>query len=126
MTLSYRPVRKVLRAQTANGYWPPDDTCYTPKWTATVWPLMLLGEMGVPAEPWIREACERFLSLHQMENGAFSWASKKGRSKRMVEEACLTGNMIRTLLVFGYGGDSRVRRAVDWMPEHQLEDGLEL
>lgn len=121
-TLSYRPVRKIMRAQTGDGYWPPENTCYTPKWTATVWPLMLLGEMGVPSEPWMKKACERFFSLHQMENGAFSCLSNRS-GRRLVEEPCLTGNMIRTLIVFGYGVDPRVRKALDWMPEHQLEDG---
>jgi len=43
---NYSPVRKVLRARTKEGYWPPKETFYTPKWTSTIWPLMLLGEMG--------------------------------------------------------------------------------
>jgi len=42
---------------------------------------------------------------------------------KMEEEVCLTGNMIRTLVVFGYGEDPRLRKAIDWMPEHQQEDG---
>lgn len=36
MVESYAPVRQVLRAQTTEGYWPPENTCYTPKSTATV------------------------------------------------------------------------------------------
>ncbi len=123
--LSYQPVRRILRAQTREGYWPPENTCYRPKYTATVWPLILLGEMGMPAEPRIKTACERFFSLHQMDNGAFSWVSnrEKRRPWKMEEEPCLTGNMVRTLMVFGYGEDPRVRRAVEWMPLHQQEDG---
>jgi hypothetical protein len=31
--------------------------------------------------------------------------------------------MLRTLLVFGYGGDKRVKKGLDWLPESQLEDG---
>ncbi len=123
MVPSYGPVRKVLRAQTNGGYWPPENTCYRPKYTATVWPLILLGEMGVPAEPRIKTACERFLSLHQMDNGAFSWVSNRDKRMKMEEEPCLTGNMIRTLIVFGYGEDPRVRKTIEWMPEHQQEDG---
>jgi hypothetical protein len=125
--LSYGPVRRILRAQTSEGYWPPQNTCYLPKYTATVWPLILLGEMGVPPEPRIKTACERFLSLHQMDNGAFSPLrvsnGEKRRGWKMEEEPCLTGNMIRTLIVFGYGEDPRVRKAIEWMPEHQQEDG---
>lgn len=120
---SYQPVRRIFGAQTSKGYWPPENTCYRPKYTATVWPLILLGEIGVHAEPRIETACEHFLSLHQMNNGAFSWVSSRDKRMKMEEEACLTGNMIRTLIVFGYGEDPRVQKAIEWMPEHQQEDG---
>src|SRR5207253_1581004 len=33
------------------------------------------------------------------------------------------GNMIRTLIKFGYSNDPRVRRAIDWLPKYHLEDG---
>ena len=130
---SYSPIRKVLKARTKNGYWPPKETCYTPKWKSTVWPLMLLGEMGFTPDRGVKEACERFLEQHQLENGAFTcpspsdvkgWLAKHPRQKATRwEEPCLTGNMIRTLLVLGYQEDPRVRKAIDWMPEQQQEDG---
>jgi hypothetical protein len=131
-TRSYRLVLSLKRAQGGKGYWPPDETCYNPKFTSTVWPLILLGEMGVPRTPWIDSAIERFLSQHQMENGALSSTSKEeltewrikhgGRGKRD-GEPCLSGNMLRALLVFGYGDDKRAKEALDWLPEVQLEDG---
>src|SRR3989442_7886316 len=52
----------------------------------------------------------------------FACPSKIEESKRW-DEPCLTGNMIRTLIKFGYSNDPRVRRAIDWMPKGQLEDG---
>lgn len=121
-TLSSRPVQRMKRAQGGRGYWPPDDTCYDPKFTATVWPLILLGEMGVPLTPWIESAIERIFAQHQMENGAFSCPVVRTRGKPE-EEPCLTGNMIRTFMVFGYGEDRRVRKALDWLPEFQFDDG---
>lgn len=131
--IDYAPVRKLLRLQNGEGYWPPKDTCYTPKWTSTVWPLMLLGEMGVPANERVKSACERFLGLHQWRTGSFVCPSRfdrfkgknvwEGWSSKVWDEPCLTGNMIRTLLVLGYENDPRVKRAIDWMPEQQLEDG---
>src|SRR6266849_7667084 len=106
---AYSPVRRILRARNLDGYWPPGETCYHPKWTSTVWPLMLLGEMGLPADESIKVSCERFLDQHQLENGAFSCPSRleKVRGRRW-EEPCLTGNMVRTLVVFGYGEDPRI------------------
>ena len=115
----YGPVRRIFRAQTAEGYWSPSSTCYEPKWTAAVWPLILLSEMAVPPASNIRRECERFLLIHQLENGAFA-CSIRGRRDA---EPCLTGNMIRTLLVFGYEGDARVRKAISWMPKDQQDDG---
>lgn len=110
------------KAQGGRGYWPPERTCYEPKFTSTVWPLIMLGEMRVPRTSWIESAVERFLSKHQMENGAFC-CSVSTASRGVEEEPCLTGNMVRTLQVFGYGEDRRVREAVDWLPEVQFEDG---
>ena len=119
---SYRPVKKIIGTQTSKGIWSPKETCYRPKWTSAVWPLALLGEMDAPPDPKISSECERFLDLHQTETGAFACPSKVEESKRW-DEPCLTGNMIRTLIKFGYSNDRRVRRAIDWLPKDQLEDG---
>lgn len=128
---SYGPIRKLRNAQKGKGYWGPDHTCYNPKFTSTVWQLQLLGEMGVPRTPWIESSVERFLDQHQMDNGAFSCPStleveryrkRHPRAKRDAEP-CLTGNMVRTLIKFGYENDRRVRRALEWLPEDQQQDG---
>ncbi len=120
-------IRRILKPRTKKGYWLPDETFYQPKWTATVWPLILLGEMGFTPDEGVKNACEKFLELHQLENGAFVCPStfevKKVPKGKRWEEPCLTGNMLRTLLVFGYGEDRRIRKAIQWMPEQQLEDG---
>jgi len=117
-----KPVAALKRAQGGRGYWPPDDGCYNPKFTSTVWQLMLLGEMGIPRTPWIESAVERFMSQHQMGNGAFCCGTMGGKDG-IEEEPCLTGNMLRTLLVFGYGDDRRVKKALNWLPELQFDDG---
>ncbi len=117
-----RIVRRIMAEQTRDGFWPPKDDCYTPKWTSAVWPLMLLGELAVPADDRIKGEVERFLDLHQVESGAFSCPSKFQRGKRW-DEPCLTGNMIRTLIRLGYRNGRRVGRAIDWLPVQQLEDG---
>lgn len=129
---SSKPVTAMKRAQGSRGYWPPDDNSYNPKYTSSVWPLMLLGEVGSPRTPWIESAVERFLAQHQMENGALSstskaemrqWRKDHGGKGKREEEPCLTGNMLRTLLVFGYGDDKRIKKSLDWLPEFQFEDG---
>jgi len=84
---------------------------------------MLLGEMGLPPDEKTKGACERFLDLHQLDNGAFSCPSRNEKVFPKWAEPCLTGNMVRTLHMLGYENDPRVRKAVDWMPEAQLDDG---
>jgi len=120
---NYLPVRKLMKAQTSSGVWRPSDTCYRPKWASAVWPLMLLAEMGVPPNARIKAECERFFDLHQVDTGAFACPSKLEDKGRRWDEACLTGNMVRTLSKFGYGNDPRIQRAIDWFPKHQQEDG---
>jgi hypothetical protein len=70
----------------------------------------------------IESAVERFFDQNQMKNGAFDAKSRLEKGK-MEEEVCLTGHITRTLTVLGYGDDPRVKKAVDWLPELQFEDG---
>ena len=118
-----RIVRKIMAKQTREGFWPPRDSCYNPKWTSAVWPLMLLAEHAVPADDRIKAEAERFMDLHQLESGSFACPSNLGTRGKRWDEPCLTGNMIRTLIRLGYGNDRRVRRAIDWLPVQQMEDG---
>jgi hypothetical protein len=118
-----RIVRKIMAEQTRDEYWPPKDNCYNPKWVSAVWPLMLLGELAVPADDSIKGEVERFLDLHQAESGSFVCPSKLETKGKRWDEPCLTGNMIRTLIKLGYANDRRVKKAIDWLPVEQLEDG---
>ena len=45
---SWSPVRAIFKEQHAYGYWAEPEDVYWPKWTASVWPLILLAELGVP------------------------------------------------------------------------------
>ena len=130
--LASNTINTIRKAQGGRGYWPPAGGCYNPKFTASVWQLMLLAEMGTPRTAWIESAIERFLGQHQMESGALSaasideearWRRAHGGKGDREGEPCLAGNMLRTLLVFGYGEDPRVKKVVDWLPELQLPDG---
>ncbi len=119
-----RPVKKIMATQTKDGYWPPKDTCYSPKWVSAVWPLTLLAEMGAPPDDRVKGEIERFLDLHQAESGSFVCPSKiQVKGGKRWDEPCLTGNMISALIKFGYGEDKRVKKAIAWLPKQQLEDG---
>jgi Squalene-hopene cyclase C-terminal domain len=114
--------KRVMARQSKDGFWPRKDTCDGPRFTGALWALMLLGEMAVVPDHRLKNEVERFFNLHQGESGSFSYRSKL-HGKKHYDEPCLTGNMVRTLLVLGYGEDPRVQRAIQWMPEAQLADG---
>jgi hypothetical protein len=124
---SWTPVAQCLREQHSEGYWGSGEDVYWPKWTATVWPLILLGEIGVPgSHPSIRKGCEYFLKV--MDGQDRSWPPPKYpdedlRGWRLIWEPCVTGNMARTLAAFDYGDDPRVREMFEWLVKYQREDG---
>ena len=127
--VSWDPVKQYLEEQHADGYWGFAEDVYWPKWRATVWALLLLGELGVPGNhPQIRAGCEHFLKT--IAGQEKSWPPPKYafddndlRGWRLCWEPCVTGNMARTLTVFGYGRDPRVREMYEWLIRYQRDDG---
>src|SRR5438445_153257 len=79
----------IMAGRSKAGYWPRKDTCDGPRFTGALWALILLGEMAVLPDPRIRKECERFLDLHQAQNGSFSYRSRLQRKKHY-DEPCLT------------------------------------
>ncbi len=110
----------ILESQRPEGHWEDRDDLYRPKYTATVWRLIVLADLGMTAaDPRVRKPSERFLSEYARKDGGFDVpGSKWARS-----ELCLTGNLARTLERCGFGNDRRVRSAFAWLVDHQMEDG---
>jgi hypothetical protein len=111
---------RILRNQKAGGFWESRKDLYLPKYTATIWNLLVLADLGMTAQDErIRRPCEFFLDEYSRKDGGFdSPSSTWSRS-----ELCLTGNLARTLVLCGYADDRRVRSAFDWLVENQMEDG---
>ncbi len=124
---SYGPVAELLREQHPEGYWGEPEDCYWPKWRATVWPLILLAEMGLPGnDPRIRNACEYFLKMAMSQDGSWpppDYPEGDLTGYRLLWEPCVTGNMARTLVQFSLGEDSRVREMFEWLIRTQIPDG---
>jgi hypothetical protein len=94
---------------------------YQPKYSAAVWKLQALADLGASGQDArIAEACERFLELHVAKDGGFlPWPGYANAGHH-----CLTGNMARSLLRFGYSTkDERVANALDWIVRTQAPDG---
>lgn len=121
----------LLKDQRQEGYWVEPEDVYWPKWTATVWQLVLLGELGInPNHPAVEKGCEYFLKIMNTQN--HSWPppdySDKNEAEqlatwRSVWEPCVTGNMARTLTMFGFEDDPRVKEMYEWLVKYPLPDG---
>jgi hypothetical protein len=113
-------VARILRGQRAGGFWESRDNLYVPKYTATIWNLIVLADLGMTArDERVRRPCEFFLEEYSRPDGGFDTPS----SNWSRSEVCLTGNLARTLVLCGYEDDRRVRSAFDWLIENQMEDG---
>jgi hypothetical protein len=122
-------VPQILSKQKNEGHWENPTSFYTSKYKGTVWQLLILAELGADEkDERIKKACEFILSSSQdRESGGFSpWQSMKtggGRYSGVIP--CLTGNMIWSLIRFGYLPDPRVQRGITWIAKYQrFDDGV--
>jgi len=111
------PIAAILAAQNPSGYWEKPGPGYATKYRGTVWQLMFLDQLGAdPADARIRVACEYVLAHTQATVGGFLASGCKADAPRPPERVihCLTGNLLRALLGFGWLDDPRVQQAIDW------------
>lgn len=111
------PIRPILDAQHAEGWWEKPGPGYAPKYTGTVWQLIFLGQMGAdPADPRVSLACDYVLDHAVTQAGGFGASGVSGAAAPPASAVihCLNGNLLRALIGFGRLDDPRARRAVDW------------
>ncbi len=107
------PVKKILAAQNPEGYWVKPGSGYSPKYQSTVWQILFLAEFGANGRNrQVRRGCEYLIEHAQASHGGLSATAKATPSGAI---HCLDGNLIWALIALGYGGDERVKRAVDWL-----------
>lgn len=122
-------VPKILAKQKEGGYWEKAEDFYIrTKFRGTVWQMIILAELGADGRnKRIRRACEFILEWSQdRQSGGFAYqGSKNGGGFHSGVIPCLTGNMVWSLIRFGYLDDPRVRQGVDWLTEHtRCDDGV--
>jgi hypothetical protein len=118
-------VLKILKKQDDKGFWETPDRYYTAKYKGTVWQLIILAELGVDgADDRIRRAGEFIIKASQdRSSGGFSFRGtfKNGGNHSSVIP-CLTGNMVWSLIRFGYLKDSRLQKGINWISSYQRFD----
>ena len=119
-------VPRILAEQKAGGFWETEADFYVrTKYRGTVWQLIILAEMGADgSDPRIKKACQFILDWSQdRESGGFSFqGSRSGGGYHSGVIPCLTGNMVWSLIRFGWGGDPRVEAGIRWVAEFQRTD----
>ncbi len=121
-------VPRILEKQAEGGWWGiPGDFYIRSKYRGTVWQFIILAELGASGDDErIRRACEFILSHSQdSQSGGFAYLSGKGGGGDHEKVLpCLTGNMLFSLLRFGYFEDPRVQQGLDWLVRyHRTDDG---
>ncbi len=107
------PAQKILAAQDPEGFWVKPGPGYSPKYQSTVWQILFLAELGADGRNrQVRRGCEYLLGHAQAVHGGFSPQANAAPS---IAIHCLNGNLVWALIALGYGGDERLRRAVDWL-----------
>lgn len=107
------PVKAILAAQHAEGYWAKPGPGYSPKYQATGWQILFLAELGADGRNrQVRRGGEYLIHHAQATNGGFSALAHAPPSGAI---HCLDGNLIWALTALGYGQDERVHRAVEWL-----------
>ena len=121
-------VPKILSKQKPEGYWGIKDDFYVrSKYKGTVWNLIILAELGADEmDSRIKKTCEFIFKKSQdITRGGFSHTgttSNGGASGKVLP--CLTGNMIWSLIRFGYLDDPRVQKGIQWITTYQrFDDG---
>jgi hypothetical protein len=118
----------ILGEQEAGGYWGiPQDFYVRAKYKGTGWNIITLAELGADnGDERIHRAGEFILNNSQdRQSGGFAYSSDNngsGDHARVIP--CLTGNMVFSLIRFGFLDDPRVQKAIDWIVKYQrFDDG---
>jgi len=123
-------VPEILNKQKEGGYWEKAEDFYVrTKFRGTVWQMIILAELGADGKDRrIQKTCEFVLKMSQdRKSGGFAYrGTKNGGGFHSSVIPCLTGNMIWSLIRFGYLDDPRVRKGIGWIADYtRYDDGLD-
>jgi len=105
-------VQNIFSFQNNQGFWGDPQRLWGYK--NTVFQLLLLSELGFERDSCIQKAVECVFNF-QSEDGSFTSRAGTTRKKHQPNEFCLTGIILRFLLLFGYENDPRLHDALDFL-----------
>jgi len=116
------PIATVLNSMQPEGYWEQPGAGYYPKYSGTVWSVILLAQLGASAEidPRIATTCSYILDNNLTKGGHFT---VNGLPSGTAD--CLQGNLSDSLLDLGCS-DPRLDEAFEWMARSVTGEGVAL
>ncbi len=114
------PIAEILNAMNKEGYWELPGSGYYPKYTGTVWSILLLAQLGANtfADPRVVTACRYILDHALTSEGQFT---VNGLASGMAD--CLQGNLCYSLQEMGCD-DPRLDMAFEWMARTVTGEGI--
>lgn len=114
------PIAAVLAKMNPDGYWKEPGAGYYPKYTGTVWSIILLAQLGASIEmdKRIATACAYLVEHALIQDGQFT---VNGAPSGTAD--CLQGNLCAALLDLGYQ-DPRLDKAFEWMARSVTGEGV--
>jgi hypothetical protein len=121
-------VPRILEKQNDDGSWGvPQDFYLRAKYKGTVWNIIVLAELGADGkDKRIQKAAEFILANSQdKQSGGFAVQSGAdgGDHERVVP--CLTGNLVFSLIRFGYRDNPLVQHGIEQITQYgRFDDGI--
>lgn len=114
------PIATVLSNMQKEGYWEQPGHGYYPKYTGTVWSVILLAQLGASPEidSRVAAACSYMLEHSLTKDGHFT---VNGLPSGTAD--CIQGNLCASLLDLGCE-DKRLDRAFEWMARSVTGEGV--
>lgn len=116
--MNSHPVTEILKNQNPQGFWISLENPYLPKYKATYHQLLILSELGASLCNEIKKAIELIFVHYQYYSGHFRFKqikTERGRKSSLINWACLTGNILRFLIHFGYLPDERTQKTIEFL-----------
>jgi hypothetical protein len=114
------PIAHVLGQMNDEGYWEKPGVGYYPKYTGTVWSVILLSQLGasIQMDERISTACTYILDQGLAKGGQFTVNRLPSGTAD-----CLQGNLCAALLESGCE-DPRLDKAFEWMARTVTGEGI--
>jgi hypothetical protein len=114
------PIADILAKMNKEGYWVRPGAGYNPKYTGTVWSVILLAQLGasIEVDERLATACYYILEHALTKEGQFTI---NGVPSGTID--CLQGNLCAALLDLGCE-DPRLDKAFEWMARSVTGDDI--